>query len=120
MDLYQQKIMDHYLHPRHQGKLTKADKKFTGQNVSCGDKVDFKVRLDSQGKIKQVAWQGNGCTISQAAASILADMMIGKTIKQVQNVKSDKFLKDLVVELSPARRKCALLPLYTVKEEELE
>jgi len=120
MDLYQQKIMDHYLHPRHQGKLAKADKKFTGQNVSCGDKVDFKVSLNSGGKIKQVAWQGSGCTISQAAASILAEIMVGKTIKQAQNIKSDKFLQDLEVELSPARRKCALLPLYTVKEEEIE
>lgn len=119
MDLYQQKIMDHYLHPRHQGKIGKPTKKFTGENISCGDKVDFEVVLDSRGKIKQVGWQGSGCTISQAAASILADEMIGKTIKQVQSISSDKFLQDLEVELSPARQKCALLPLYTVKEEEL-
>ncbi len=120
MDLYQQKIMDHYLHPKHQGKLAKADKKFTGQNISCGDVVDFQIKLDGRDKIKQVAWQGSGCTISQASASILSDMMIGKTIKQVQSISSDKFLKDLEVELSPARRKCALLALYTVKEEEME
>lgn len=120
MDLYQQKIMDHYLHPRHQGKIAKADKKFTGQNISCGDKVDFEVKLDKQGKIKQVAWQGSGCTISQASASILADLMVGKTIKQVQDIKADNFLQDLEVELSPVRRKCALLPLYTIKEEEID
>jgi len=120
MDLYQQKIMDHYLHPKHQGKLVRADKKFIGQNISCGDKVDFQVKLDNRGKVKQVAWQGSGCTISQAAASILADFMVGKNIKQVQNINPDDFMQDLEVELSPARRKCALLPLYTVKEEELE
>lgn len=55
MDLYQQKIMDHYLHPRHQGKIGKPTKKFTGENISCGDKVDFEVVLDSRGKAEALA-----------------------------------------------------------------
>jgi len=120
MDLYQQKIMDHYVNPRNQGAISDADEVFTGKHISCGDDVTFQVKVGKNKKITQVAWQGSGCTISQAAASILSEMMIDKKITDVQKMDSQGFLKKLEIELSPSRQKCALLPLYTVKEQEME
>jgi len=120
MDLYQQKIMDHYVNPRNQGAISDADKVFAGKHISCGDDITFQVKIGKNKKITQVAWQGSGCTISQAAASILSEMMIDKKITDVQKMDSQGFLKKLEIELSPSRQKCALLPLYTVKEQEME
>jgi nitrogen fixation NifU-like protein len=119
MDLYQQKIMDHYTSPRNQGELSDPDKIFSGKHISCGDDVTFQIKLGQDKKVKEVAWQGSGCTISQSAASILSEMMIGKKIIDLQKIDSKIFLKQLEIELSPSRQKCALLPLYTIKEEEM-
>ncbi len=112
--------MNHFIAPSNKGSLKVFDENFLGENISCGDEVSFWVKLGSNGKIKEVGWQGSGCTISQAAASILSELMVGKSLAEIRKMDNDKFLRILEVELSPTRRKCALLPLYTIREEEID
>ena len=116
--IYKKIIWQHYQHPRNLGKI-KAAQKFEGKNPFCGDELIFYIKLNKQNKISEVKWEGQGCAISQAAASIFSEMIKGKTLTQVKNISQDKFLHKLEEPLSPSRVKCALLPLYTFKGEDI-
>lgn len=116
-DLYQAIILRHYHTPSNHGVLKKHSKRFVGANPFCGDEVTIDVELDKGNKIKAIGWDGHGCVISQAATSIFSTMVQGKTLDQVKKMTSKGLLEALNVELSPTRMKCALLPLYTLKNE---
>ncbi|NUM25083.1 MAG: iron-sulfur cluster assembly scaffold protein [Candidatus Buchananbacteria bacterium] len=113
---YRQKIMELYRRPLNYGTVAKPTKKFKGANPFCGDALEIFVVLDQDQKIKTVKWQGQGCVISQVAASVLTEMIKGKTLAAAQKIESQVLIDHLDLELSPTRRKCALLPLYTIKE----
>ena len=115
-ELYQQKIMRHYQQPQNRGKLRSADLTLVGHNPFCGDEVKIYLKMDKAKKIKEVGWEGAGCVISQASMSLFSQMLQGKTLAQAQKIKSEKIIKELGIKLSPTRLKCALLPLYAVKE----
>ncbi len=117
MSFYQQKIMSHYKMPCCKGRLDSYTLRFEGKNPLCGDEVVIYLQLDKKKRIKEVGWEGQGCVISQAAASILAEMIKGKSLADLKSLTADKFIAKLEIELSPSRRKCALLPLYAIKEE---
>jgi nitrogen fixation NifU-like protein len=117
---YKRVILRHYQNPSNKIDIKKPTKVFSGANVSCGDKIDIKVKLGNTKKIVDVSWDGDGCVISQSAASIFTDMIIGKTLAVAQKMTSEEFLSNLDIDLSPSRRKCALLPLFTIKEIEDE
>ncbi len=118
MALYETVVIDHYQHPRNRGQLKRPDKSFVGAHVSCGDELTVQVKLGADKKIIEVAWNGTGCALSQAAASRFSELMIGKTIEQIRALKAEQLLKALTVkDLTPSRLKCALLPLYTLKGE---
>ena len=120
MSIYRQKVMSHYSAPQNKGKLTKPSRVFNGANPLCGDKIIFEVKIDNNKKITAVAWDGAGCAISQAAASIFSEMIKGKTLSAARKIKSEQLLKVMDIKLSPVRRKCALLPLFTIKEKEIK
>lgn len=115
VDIYQQNILDHYKNPRCSGHL----KKFTGQgqasNLSCGDAVNFEVRLEA-GVIKEAGWHGQGCVLSQAAASILAENITGKKAQDVEAMDSKQLTKLLGITPGPNRLMCARLALDAVKK----
>lgn len=113
--LYPKVILQHCARPLNRGRLKKPAKKFTGQNYFCGDYLEFYIRLGVGKKITAVAWQGGGCAIMQASASIFSEMIKGKTLAQVQKMPSRSLLKRLNLTVSPIRLTCALLPLYTIK-----
>ncbi|MEK7071959.1 MAG: iron-sulfur cluster assembly scaffold protein [Patescibacteria group bacterium] len=113
---YKKTILRHYNNPSNKIDIKKPTKVFSGANPFCGDKLVIKVKLNSQKKIIDVSWSGDGCVISQSSASIFTDMIKGKTLSEAREMTSDKLLKELSIDLSPSRRKCALLPLYTIKE----
>ncbi|NCN07193.1 iron-sulfur cluster assembly scaffold protein [Candidatus Falkowbacteria bacterium] len=113
---YKKTILRHYNNPSNKIDIKTPTEVFVGANPFCGDKIEIKVKLDAKKKITDISWSGNGCVISQASASIFTDMIRGKTLAQAQKMTSDKLLQELNIELSPSRRKCALLPLYTIKE----
>lgn len=116
--LYEKIILQHYKQPLNRGKLAKPTRKFEGANYFCGDELAFYVKLDKQGKIIDVSWQGGGCAIAQASASIFSEMIKGKSLAQVKKMTKDDIFKKLKIKLSPIRAKCALLPLYIIKEEQ--
>jgi len=118
--LYNTLIYRHATTPSNKGKLARPTKVFPGQNVSCGDEVTFHVRLNAKNIITAVRWSGTGCAVSQASASMLSEMIKGKTLKQARAMKTDTLLKKLAINLSPSRVKCAVLPLYTIKGIDIE
>jgi nitrogen fixation NifU-like protein len=118
MSLYHKKILLHAKQPLHRGIMAKPDDVFVGKNPLCGDELTFYLKL-KKGFIVDALWQGSGCAISQAAASLFSDMIIGKKLASVQKWDSTRILTELEIDLSPSRIKCAILPLYTLKQVDI-
>lgn len=116
MDLYMENIIDHGQHPRNFGEpLDPADIDYEDENPFCGDHLHLTAQLDEEGRIKAVSWQGQGCTISQASASMLGEAIIGKTLDELREFDRQTILDMLGIPLSPTRLKCALLSLKVLK-----
>lgn len=116
MELYSSTIMRSYRFPRHKYKPEKTTHALKGQNLSCGDVVDFFFVLAKDGTVKEVGWQGDGCALSQASAEVLCEWIKGKKISSAMRLSSTKYLTELELSrLSTSRLKCALLPLEIVK-----
>jgi nitrogen fixation NifU-like protein len=115
-DLYQDHILDHYERPRFHGTLEHPDMTHCEHNPLCGDRIQVDVRLtpDRTG-IAEVAFEGEGCIISQAAASILMETVIGRSLEELQALDQKQMLALMGVPLTGARRKCALLALKALK-----
>jgi nitrogen fixation NifU-like protein len=78
-ELYQEVILDHSRHPRHYGAMDDASHKAEGYNPLCGDRVTVYLKLGADGRVADIAFEGKGCAISQASASMMADMLKGRT-----------------------------------------
>ena len=113
-DLYRENILDHYKHPRNQGTLDHPDISYEDGNPLCGDKLrmDFQIK---DGKIDAVRFSGQGCSISQASASMLCERIEGQSLEDVKKISREDVLEMLGIELGPVRLKCALLALKTLK-----
>ena len=109
-------ILDHYESPRHYGALADASVVQKGGNPGCGDVVTFYLKVDSDGHIAGISFEGEGCTISQAASSVVTEMFAGKTLADVEATSSDTILDILGREIAGTRLKCATLGLNTTKE----
>lgn len=114
-DLYREIIIEHYKNPAHRGVLDPNDITFEDENPLCGDQIRIDLRLDENGIVKEAAFSGHGCAISQASADLLLDVVIGKSIDDVRKISKDDLLEMLGIELGPVRLKCALLPLKILK-----
>ena len=116
MDLYLDNIIDHGQNPRNFGApLDPADIDFEDENPFCGDHLHLTVQLDTDQRVTAVRWEGHGCTISQASASILGEEIIGKTLDELRHFDREALMDLLGIELSPTRLKCALLSLKVLK-----
>jgi nitrogen fixation NifU-like protein len=113
--LYRELILDHYKNPRNHGLLESADASAEGQNPLCGDEVSVSVRLGEGGVIEDVGFEGRGCAISQAATSMLTDLVKGKTAEEVATMPKEELLDELGIPLTPVRLKCAILGLGVLK-----
>ncbi len=133
-ELYQEVILDHSRHPRHFGPLDKATHKAEGYNPLCGDRVTVMLALDDDGRVADIKFQGKGCAISQASASLMTEMLAGRTVEEAQKLM-DGFLHlvkgedaaglspddrehlDVMSGISefPMRVKCATLAWHTFK-----
>jgi nitrogen fixation NifU-like protein len=107
-DLYQEQILDHYRHPRNYGRLDHPDATFEDSNPLCGDVVAVDLAYAGD-RVAEVRFRGSGCAISQAATSMLTEMVTGQTREQALAIPREALLEELGVPLSPARVKCALL-----------
>ena len=107
-------ILDHYRNPHRRGELTAPDVVERGTNPFCGDEVIIHLRVED-GVVTDAAFEGRGCSISQAAASMLMDEVVGKTAREVSDWDKQHVLDLLGIEIGPVRQKCALLPLTTIQ-----
>ena len=108
-EMYRQQILDHYKNPRNYGEIEEPTYTHIGENPMCGDEIRMDVRLDDEETIKQVAFSGDGCAISQASASMLSGKLAGKTIDELPEMDRDDIVDMLGVDISPMRIKCAVL-----------
>ena len=108
-------ILDHYEHPRNHGKLEGADVVSEGGNPGCGDIVTIYLKVDEENRVQQVTFEGQGCTISQAAASLVTEMVTGQPLDEVLDLSYDAIIDELGREVVMSRPRCATLALGTVK-----
>ena len=114
--LYREVILDHYKNPRGHGALDEPDAQADGQNPLCGDEVSIYVAFGEDGDtIDEVKFSGRGCAISQAATSMLTEMVKGRSATEVASLPRDELLEEIGIPLTPIRLKCALLGLSTLK-----
>ena len=114
--MYREVILDHYKNPRGHGLLENADAQADGQNPLCGDEVSIFVAFGEDGDtIDEVKFSGRGCAISQAATSMLMEMVKGRSATEVATLPRDELLDEIGIPLTPVRLKCALLGLSTLK-----
>jgi len=114
-DMYREVILDHYKNPRNRGKLEPADISYEDDNPLCGDRIRIDIRLDENRRVKEVAFSGQGCAISQASASMLTEEIVGKLVDDLKQISKEDILELLGIELGPVRLKCALLSLKVLK-----
>jgi nitrogen fixation NifU-like protein len=115
-DLYREVILDHYKNPRNYGLLEPSDARAEGQNPLCGDEVSVSIRFGPDGEtIEAVGFEGRGCAISQAATSMLTDIVKGRTAAEVAALPKEELLAEVGIPLTPVRMKCAILGLGVVK-----
>jgi len=133
-ELYQEVILDHSRHPRHYGTLDHASHKAEGYNPLCGDKVTVYLNLDADGRVGDIKFEGKGCAISQASASMMTDMLKGRTGEEADKLmqgflhlvkgedasdllEDDRERLEVMGGISefPMRVKCATLAWHTYK-----
>ena len=114
MDLYAEEILDHYKHPRHFGHLDEPTLVYHDRNPLCGDEITLELKV-VDGKVADMAFTGHGCAISRAAASMMSEEIIGKSLEELKGYDKESILDLLGIEVGPVRIKCALLPLKALK-----
>jgi nitrogen fixation NifU-like protein len=133
-ELYQEVILDHSRHPRHYGVLDGASHKAEGYNPLCGDRVTVYLQLGADGRVADIKFEGKGCAISQASASMMTEMLKGRTQAEAEKLmqgflhlvkgetatglsQDDRETLDVMSGISefPMRVKCATLAWHTYK-----
>jgi nitrogen fixation protein NifU and related proteins len=109
-DYYREYILDHYRNPRNYGKLENPTAHAEDSNPLCGDQLAIDLLVEGN-RVNEVRFKGRGCAISQASASMLSEMIEGKTVEEIIQLGKDDVLEALGISISPARTKCAFLSL---------
>ena len=113
--LYRDFILEHYKNPRNFGTLEPHDLEFHDHNPLCGDELGVHLVVDGEGRIADVRFHGQGCAISQATASITSEDLIGMAVSEIPELSAEWVLERLGIDISPTRRKCALLSLKVLR-----
>ena len=108
-------ILDHYNNPRNQGAIDDPDILVNGGNPGCGDVVTMYVKLDDGNHVTDVKFQGKGCTISMAGASLVTEMVMGKTLTEIEEVPYAALIDQMGEDVVKSRLRCATLGIDTLK-----
>lgn len=111
-------ILEHYEHPHHHGAMEDASLVIKGGNPGCGDIVTMYLKVDADERVTDISFEGEGCTISQAAASIMTDVALGKTLTEITLLDAEVVVDEMGREVVANRLKCATLALNTLKAAE--
>lgn len=114
-ELYDDYILDHYECPYHKGHIACPTCAHSEKNPLCGDQIRLELKLDDSGKVEEAFFNGKGCAISQAAASILCQHVEGKTLNELQSFQAPDMLRLLKVPLTATRQRCGLLGFKVLK-----
>lgn len=115
-EMYQEAILDHYRNPRNTGTIEGADIAAKEDNPLCGDEITLYLKLDEDEVVEDVKFDGDGCAISQASASMLTLTLKGMPLKEVEALDEERVLENLGIPISPVRLKCALLSYSTLRK----
>ena len=115
--LYRETLLEIYKNPKNRGEIASPDIEARLDNPLCGDEVRIQLKIQNpKSKIQRAVFSGDGCVISQAGASLLAEYLEGKTLDEAKKLGSDDILKIIGINPGPARLGCALLGLNVLKE----
>lgn len=114
-NLYMENILDHYKHPHNAGRLEGASRRGRELNPSCGDAIELFLKLDACDRVAEVKFEGKGCAVSTASASMLTDRIKGRPLAEVLIISERDILEMLGIDVGPMRMKCAMLSLRTLK-----
>lgn len=112
---YIENILDHHDHPRNKRVLDDPDIEASGGNPGCGDVLVMYARVDEAGRISDASFQGEGCTISQAAASMLTEDLVGRSLDEVREMSFNDVVEEMGRDVVSSRTRCATLALTIVK-----
>jgi nitrogen fixation protein NifU and related proteins len=115
IDIYAEEIIAHYERPHNKGEIKDASISLHENNPLCGDDLTIYLKINKN-KIEDVKFDGSGCAISMASASMLTDFIKGKSLADVEKMGLDTIIELIGIDPGPARLKCATLSLKTVKE----
>lgn len=111
---YREQIMDHYRNPRNKGHLQELSFKHTENNPLCGDELEIEVKVNGD-TISDIRFSGKGCSISQASASMLTELVKQKKINEINEITREDIMDMLGIPIGPVRVKCAMLSLVALK-----
>jgi nitrogen fixation NifU-like protein len=108
-ELYTERLLDHYRHPRNRGHLESPDLAAEEYNALCGDRIRIEARMREE-RVAEIRFEGRGCALCLGAASILTEILAGKTLRELESMGAEEFLAELGSQIRPSRLGCALLP----------
>lgn len=114
-DLYRQIILEHYKNPKNKGKMLVPDITIQDENPLCGDKLEIHLKI-KENKLQDISFEGKGCALSIATASILTDEIKGKNLEDIKKLTREDIYAMLGIDVNPGRNKCVMLSLTTIKK----
>jgi nitrogen fixation NifU-like protein len=112
---YIEHILDHFQHPRHKGRLPDADIQLGGGNPGCGDLITMYLKVGDDDRLTDVSFEGEGCTISQAGGSLIAELARGMSLDEVKALGLDTMIEEMGDDIVKSRVRCATLALGTLQ-----